>query len=140
MKIQDSMKKGTAEMILLRLLKEEDLYCYQMSLLIKERSHGIISFPEGSLYPALYKLEGSGYITSYEKKVGKRLRRIYYHIEDSGREYLSYLIREYSDITQGITLLLNQSPSKADEPALCPADMEEEQQGLGTPREEPANA
>lgn len=95
MNIRDNFKKGYVEMLLLKLLSEKDLYGYEMTQLIVERGGGYIKIPEGSLYPTLYKLEDKGVISSYQKQVGKRLRRIYYHLEDSGKEYLAQLIKEY---------------------------------------------
>lgn len=93
-------------MLLLTLLKENDMYGYQLSLLIKERSNGAVSFPEGSLYPALYKLSEKGFITSYEKKVGKRLKRVYYHIEEKGVEYQNFIVTEYIALHEGIHKIL----------------------------------
>lgn len=93
-------------MLLLTLLKEEDMYGYQLSQSIKEKSHNSISFPEGSLYPALYKLADDNYITCYEKQVGKRLKRMYYHIEEKGVEYQKYIVDEYISLTKGIHKIL----------------------------------
>lgn len=104
--IKDSMKKGTVEMLILSFLTEGDMYGYQMSQLIKERAEGILKFPEGTLYPALYRLTGEEFITSYEKKVGKRLTRVYYHMEEKGLEYLNYIIDEYMNITEGVCKIL----------------------------------
>lgn len=95
MQIRDTFKKGYVEMFLLKFLSEQDLYGYEMAQLILERSDGYITIPEGSLYPTLYKLEDKGYISSYKKQVGKRLKRIYYHIEDIGTEHLNALVTEY---------------------------------------------
>jgi len=92
--------------LLLTLLIEEDMYGYQLSQQIKERSDNDIFFPEGSLYPALYKLTEEGYVTSYEKKVGKRLRRIYYRIEEKGVEYQKEIVKEYLSLQTGIHKIL----------------------------------
>lgn len=109
MNIKDNFKKGSVEMLLLSLLSEQDLYGYQMTQLIVDRGGGYIKVPEGSMYPTLYKLEDRNYISSYEKQAGKRLRRIYYHIEDSGREYLKELTFEYYAVNDCITRILNYS-------------------------------
>lgn len=106
MQIKDNFKKGSVEMLLLKFLSEQDLYGYEMTQLIIERGGGYITVPEGSLYPTLYKLEDKGYISSYQKLVGKRLKRVYYHIEDSGREHLETLIAEYYAVNQCITNIL----------------------------------
>ncbi|MFQ7312524.1 MAG: PadR family transcriptional regulator [Sellimonas sp.] len=107
MNIKDNFKKGSVEMLVLKLLAEDDLYGYQMTQMIIERGGGYIKIPEGSLYPTLYKLEDKGYISSYEKLVGKRMRRIYYHLEENGRAYLEKLIQEYHAVNQCIIKILN---------------------------------
>jgi len=107
----DSLKKGKnyVEMILLCLLSEKECYGYQLSQLVKEYSEGIISMPEGSLYPALYRLMADGYIVDEKRLVGKRLQRVYYHIQPSGIEYLRILIDEYNTLNQGIYNILYNS-------------------------------
>ena len=99
-------------MLLLTLLLEDDMYGYQLSQLIRERSKNLVFFPEGSLYPALYKLCDENYISSYEKQVGKRLRRIYYHIEEKGVEYQKYIVSEYQALYDGIYCILTYHEKK----------------------------
>jgi len=82
------------------------MYGYQLAQLIKERSNNTISFPEGSLYPALYKLVEEKYITCYEKQIGKRLKRVYYHIEEKGVEYQELIVSEYLSLHWGIQKIL----------------------------------
>lgn len=104
---RDNFKKGSIEMLALKLLSEKDCYGYELCQLMKERSDNIINVPEGSLYPALYKLADKNYISSYEIKVGVRRKRTYYHIESEGLIYLNELIEAYTEIANGITSVLN---------------------------------
>jgi len=94
-KVSDNFKKGSVEMLVLLLLTEEDLYGYQISQLIEERSNDRLKIPEGSLYPCFYKLVEKGYISDTKKQVGKRLTRVYYHLEPSGLKRLQDLTKEY---------------------------------------------
>lgn len=104
--LQGGLKKATIEMVLLNLLTESDKYGYQLSQECKKRSEGRYTILEGSMYPILYRLEEANYISSYEKKVGKRLSRVYYHLEDAGREHLDCLKAEYHDYISLINTLL----------------------------------
>lgn len=72
---KDSFKFRIVELILLAMLKNEDKY-------------GYLCLKEGSMYPVLYKLMEKGYIKSRTEKIGEKRTRVYYHLEDSGREYL----------------------------------------------------
>lgn len=102
MGIRDNFKRGSVEMLLLALLAEEDMYGYQLSQRISERSEGAIIIPEGSMYPTLYKLVDNRYISDYKQQVGRRLTRVYYHIEPAGKAHLDELLAEYKIFSEGL--------------------------------------
>lgn len=102
-----TFKKATIEMMLLKLLSEEDMYGYQMSQELKKRSSGIYTLLEGSMYPILYRLSDQEYISFYEKKVTQRQSRIYYHLEAKGLEYLNQLLSDYNEFSNVISFLLS---------------------------------
>lgn len=78
------------------------MYGYQLVQEAEKQSGGAIVMQEGSLYPVLYRLLDEGFITDRKELVGKRMTRIYYHIEQSGIEHLKALINEYRTITTGV--------------------------------------
>lgn len=100
-------KKATIEMLLLKLLSEQDMYGYQLSQQLKKRSNQYYTVLEGSMYPILYRLTDEKYISFYEKKVGVRQTRIYYHLEDAGRAYYHGLLQSYLDFSDLIQFLLD---------------------------------
>lgn len=115
MGIRDNFKKGSVEMILLTLLREEDMYGYQMSQLIASRTDHFITIPEGSMYPTLYRLVENNYITSRREIVGRRLSRIYYHLEPAGVERLELLWKEYHGFHNALLTILEQSDKVLEE-------------------------
>lgn len=106
MAVADNLKRGTVELLLLTLLKEQDMYGYQLSQELAGRSGGLFTLQEGSLYPTLYRLVERGYITDEQKLVGRRRTRVYYHLEPAGAEYLREVRREYFSINRGVMNLL----------------------------------
>ena len=106
---QENFKRGCAEVLALYLLSKEDMYGYQITQLMEEKSGGRFTMLEGTLYLILYKLVDAGYIKSYTKLVGKKRTRKYYHLEDKGREYLDEILNEYDEITLGISLILDRN-------------------------------
>lgn len=110
------MKKATIEMLLLRLLLEGDMYGYQLTQELKKRSTGIYTVLEGSMYPILYRLMEQNYISSYEQKVGKRQIRIYYHLNEEGKEYLENLTSSYHEFSNVINFLLSSKEGEQYEP------------------------
>ncbi len=78
--------KGTLGTIILRLLEEKGrMYGYEITQLVKEASGETILIKEGSLYPALHKLEADGLIVSEEVFIGKRVRK-YYSLTKPGKK------------------------------------------------------
>lgn len=105
----DNFKRGTAEMLVLYLLSKEDLYGYQITQAFAEKSNGVYTMLEGSLYPILYRLTEAGYISDYTQQVGKRRTRRYYHLEDAGRAYYREILADYDSVTGSINKILDRS-------------------------------
>lgn len=112
MAIKDNFKKGSLELIVLTILQERDMYGYEIGQLIQERSKEILIIPEGSLYPAIYRLEEMGNITGRHELVGRRRMRVYYHLEPSGRERLKFLREEYESTCHGIRSIFEETESR----------------------------
>lgn len=106
---QSSFRRGMMSLVILSLLQHEDMYGYQLVQQIEERSGGRIVTQEGSLYPVLYKLLDLGFISDRKVKVGKRMNRIYYHLEPTGEKRLGELTREYEEISRGVFMIIKGS-------------------------------
>jgi PadR family transcriptional regulator PadR len=87
--LERELKRGSAELLILALLEEQERHGYQIAQLITERSDGAISFHVTSLYPTLYRLEDKGLIEGrWVEKAGIRRRR-YYRLTPGGRGVLA---------------------------------------------------
>ena len=104
--VQASFRRGVMSLVILGLLKKEDMYGYQLVQETERQSGGRIVTQEGSLYPVLYKLLDQGYISDRKVQVGKRMTRIYYHLEPAGEARLNELLREYEEVTKGVFLIV----------------------------------
>ena len=111
---KSNFRRGSVELLVLYLLSQKDYYGYELSQTINEQSDSVLNIPVGSLYPALYKLIDAGYISDYKKQVGRRLIRVYYHIEDSGINRLSSLIEDYNSTVAAVRQVLNYEPKNGD--------------------------
>ena len=103
---QNSFRRGVLSLVILALLKKEDMYGYQLVQETINFSGGRIVTQEGSLYPVLYKLQEQGLISDHKVQVGKRMTRIYYHLEPAGEARLAELLREYEEVTKGVFLIV----------------------------------
>ena len=81
-------------MLLLCIIAKQDCYGYEITKQIKTYSHELIDIKEGTMYPILYKLQDENYISNYEKVIDRKVR-VYYHIEEKGKEKLSEMIGTY---------------------------------------------
>jgi PadR family transcriptional regulator PadR len=97
--------RGSVELLVLRILMNDECYGWQISQLIEEYSDGSLCIPVGTLYPSLYKLEEKGYISVREEIVEKRLRR-YYRLLDAGRDYYATALQEYEDVNNSVKKVL----------------------------------
>jgi PadR family transcriptional regulator PadR len=89
--------KGSTSLLLLQLLEERDMYGYELVKELESRSGNEFSVKEGTLYPALHKLEKQEYIECYWKEQEKGPARKYYKITDAGKEMLLEKTREWND-------------------------------------------
>ena len=97
--------KGTLPTLILEILAAEPTHGYRIAQRIKERSEGILDFKEGTLYPALHKLENEGLAESYEGSEKGRPRR-YYRITDAGLAVLAKDRAEWRQVSKAVTLIL----------------------------------
>src|SRR3954468_10109391 len=87
--LERELKRGSAELLILALLEEEQRHGYEIGRLIADRSRGAINFHVASLYPTLYRLEDRGLIEGrWVEKAGQRRRR-YYRLTRQGRSVLA---------------------------------------------------
>lgn len=107
MALSEGIKRGTIELLILTLLQEQDMYGYQISQQLMNRSNGLYSLQESSMYPTLYRLVEKKLISDRPEKVGKRRIRVYYHLEDAGKAYLKEIRKEYCAICRGVLYILD---------------------------------
>ena len=100
--------KGTLPTLILETLANQPSHGYRIAQRIKERSQGVLDFKEGTLYPALHKLENEGLVESYEGVERGRPRR-YYRITKSGRKILARDRAEWRDLSRAVTIILGEA-------------------------------
>ena len=107
---EKSLVPGSAQMLLLRLLAERDMYGYQMIEELAKRSNDTFALKAGTLYPILHALEAEGSIESYEQPGGLVTAgkpRRYYRITSVGRGVLEARQSEWQRVSRAINAVLN---------------------------------
>ena len=101
--IDRELKKGTTPLLILALLEHEARHGYELSKLIEQRSHGLVSVHAASLYPLLYRMEKQRWIRGrWVEKAGQRRRR-YYQLTAAGAEVLAAQRRSWSEFASAIS-------------------------------------
>lgn len=96
------LKRGTLEMLILRLLHEKDLYGYEIVTTLHERTEGGITMKEGTLYPVLYRMDDAGFVEAYWETQERAVPRKYYRITESGRTQLHALEKQWRVFTRAV--------------------------------------
>jgi PadR family transcriptional regulator, regulatory protein PadR len=100
MEINRDFVRGCTSLFILSLLNQEgSLYGYQITKLIKEKTENMLDYKEGTLYPALYKLEQELCIKSEYTEVNGRKRRNY-TITEKGMRQLAVKEKEWHTVTK----------------------------------------
>lgn len=95
------IKKGVLDMIVLRLICEEDTYGYGLLQKLEQRGGGYFDLKEGTLYPVLYRLEDAGLIRSAWQASGERRAapKKYYSATEAGRARYAEYRRVWSEFS-----------------------------------------
>ncbi|MBI4304625.1 MAG: PadR family transcriptional regulator [Chloroflexi bacterium] len=104
--------RGNTEALLLFLVNElENTYGYQLIKEIQKRSQGFFQFKEGTVYPALRKLENEGLLQGEWQQTPNGQERRYYHITDKGKEVLQAKLAMWRNFTAAVNLILKPTGS-----------------------------
>ncbi|MCL6570511.1 MAG: helix-turn-helix transcriptional regulator [Bacillus sp. (in: Bacteria)] len=101
--------KGSTSLIILQLLTERDMYGYELVKELEQRSDNGLSVKEGTLYPALHKLEKQEYIECYWVEQEKGPARKYYRVMKAGIELLKEKTQEWQDFVKVMNKVIGRS-------------------------------
>lgn len=102
MSSQRELLKGSLDLMLLALLSREPMYGYQIVREVHTRSAAVLALREGSLYPALHRLEQAGLIEGYWQPRVDGADRRYYRITGAGRAALAERDAEWRRFTAAV--------------------------------------
>jgi len=103
---------GTLDMLILKAISLEQLHGYGVLLRIKQISGGALEIPQGSLYPALYRLEHQGLIASEWGQSENNRRAKYYTLTTIGRRRLREETAGWNRLAIAMAAALNTAPEE----------------------------
>lgn len=102
-----SLLQGTLDMLVLKSLLRGTRHGYDIARWIETTSDDILSVEEGSLYPALHRLERKGWIVAEWGLSESNRRAKYYTLTRVGRAQLTREVETWAAVVRGISLILN---------------------------------
>lgn len=102
---------GTLDMLILKALSMGPAHGYGVLLRIEETSRGLLSLEQGSLYPALSRLEDRGVITAEWGKSENNRRAKFYRLTKAGHGRLVGETRRWEEMVKAVANVLDAKPS-----------------------------
>jgi PadR family transcriptional regulator, regulatory protein PadR len=100
------LPQGTLDMLILKALSAEPLHGWAISERIRHVSRDVLQVPQGSLYPALHRLERRGWVRT-EWGVSENNRKAkFYELTRAGRSQLDAEADAWERLTRAVSLLL----------------------------------
>ena len=110
MEIEKSLLSGSTPMLILALLKDRDLYGYEMVAELARRSDDTFRLKEGTLYPLLHTLEKNRWVRSYVQQTPQGRQRKYYHLTQEGSAQLEKKQAQWRAFSQSVDSVLGCVP------------------------------
>jgi len=98
--------KSNIDSLLLCLITGQPMYGYQIIKELENRSHGYFKFKEGTLYPALHRLEKNGLIEGKWQILDNGQQRKYYHITEMGYAKLAEKRSHWNEYFNAMNLII----------------------------------
>ena len=106
MKVRSDILQGTLDMLVLRALQLEPMHGWGITERIEQWSESVLQLGQGTLYPALYRLERQGLIRSDWRVTEKNRNARYYALTAKGRRQLAEELAHWRRVTRAIDLVL----------------------------------
>lgn len=102
----ESILQGTLDMLVLRALELEPMHGWGITERIEQWSEEVLCVGQGTLYPALYRLERQGLIASRWDTTENNRRARYYGLTPAGRKHLARAMQSWQRVSRAINLVL----------------------------------
>jgi transcriptional regulator len=103
---------GTLDMLILKAVSLKPLHGYGVLLRIQQISGQALTIPQGSLYPALYRLEHQGLIEAEWGESDNKRKAKYYSVTVSGRKRLKDEVASWNRLAEAIAAALGTKPDE----------------------------
>ena len=101
--------QGTLDLLILRTVALEPMHGWAIAQRIEQISNGVLHVQQGSLYPALYRLEKHGWIKSEWGESENNRRAKFYKLTASGRKSLEQQVEQWDRLSSAVSLVIREA-------------------------------
>ena len=109
---QKDIHPGMLEMLILKAVSLRPLHGYGVLLRIAQISNNALNIPQGSLYPALYRMEHQGLIDAEWGDSDNNRKAKYYRLTTAGRHRLKEETASWNQLTDAVATVLRATPEE----------------------------
>ncbi|MBV9888598.1 MAG: PadR family transcriptional regulator [Acidobacteria bacterium] len=110
---KNDILQGTLALLVLKTLQHGPMHGWGITLHIQQISDEVLRVEEGSLYPALHRMEQEGWVAAQWGTTESRRRARYYRLTAAGRKQLASEEEKWTKLTNAVAQVLNFSPAKS---------------------------
>ena len=113
MPLKSDLPQGTLDLLVLKIIALGPVHGYGIAQRLQQVSRDVVQVPQGSLYPALHRLENRGLLAADWKETDTGRDAKYYRLTRKGRAHLESETASWQRLTQAIGLILKLSEGGA---------------------------
>ena len=107
--LKSDLPQGTLDLLILKAVAVEPVHGYAIAQRLEQVSRGVVQVPEGSMYPALHRLENRGLLAADWKKTETGREAKFYRLTRKGRKQLESEANSWQRLNEAVNLILGMS-------------------------------
>ena len=111
--LKSDLPQGTLDLLILRAVAVDPVHGYAIAQRLEQVSRGVVQVPEGSLYPALHRLENRGFLAADWKKTETGREAKFYKLTRKGRKQLAEEAASWRRLMEAVGLILGSADGGA---------------------------
>ena len=104
--LRSDLPQGTLDLLILKVIAVGPVHGYAIAQRLEQVSRGVVQVPEGSLYPALHRLENRGFLAADWKETETGREAKFYRLTRKGRKQLEAEAASWQRLTEAVSLVL----------------------------------
>src|SRR5436190_16753188 len=111
--LKSELPQGTLDLLILKIIGVSPVHGYAIARRLEQVSRGVVQVPQGSLYPALHRLENRGFLAAEWKESESGRDAKFYRLTPKGRAQLKAETTNWALLSEAIALILRAAEGRA---------------------------